>query len=193
MTGKRATSVRRRFSRTQAGLVSALPPWNGVHIIKNKCRREVPSRRPMLHLWSAHLAAINSKRHRMVGPALKCAINAMRFPFLGFVQTTWVAYKTKEGDTYYFNTDTLDGSWDEPADFNPDSAQLTKEELQVSIIVTQLYFCICGIHGEVSAEMHFFFSCVRMCTLRKRTGAVPPRSLFFSRQMMYQSELLVIS
>jgi len=43
-----------------------------------------------------------------------------------------VAYKTKEGDTYYFNTETLDGSWDEPDNFNPDSAQLTKEELQVS-------------------------------------------------------------
>lgn len=56
------------------------------------------------------------------------------FPLLhpGMKDTTWVAYKTKEGDTYYFNTEALDGSWDEPEDFNPDTAQLTKDEIQVA-------------------------------------------------------------
>ena len=39
---------------------------------------------------------------------------------------------TQEGDTFYFNTETLDGSWDEPEEFNPNSNQLNKEEIQVS-------------------------------------------------------------
>nr|CAB3256707.1 IQ motif containing GTPase activating protein homolog [Phallusia mammillata] len=51
----------------------------------------------------------------------------------GLKDTTWVAYKTREGDTYYFNTEELGGSWDKPEDFQPETAQLTKEEIQECI------------------------------------------------------------
>ncbi|XP_076802630.1 ras GTPase-activating-like protein IQGAP1 isoform X2 [Clavelina lepadiformis] len=51
----------------------------------------------------------------------------------GFEDTAWVANKTREGDTYYFNTQTLNGSWDEPEGFNPNTAQLSKEEIQECI------------------------------------------------------------
>ena len=54
---KRPTPVRRRFSRTQAGLGSPIPDGRASTSSKNECRREVPSRHPMLHPWSAHLAA----------------------------------------------------------------------------------------------------------------------------------------
>uniref|UniRef100_H2Z719 Ras GTPase-activating-like protein IQGAP1 n=1 Tax=Ciona savignyi TaxID=51511 RepID=H2Z719_CIOSA len=47
--------------------------------------------------------------------------------------TTWVAYRTKEGYTYYFNTENLNGSWDEPEGFNADTAQLNKDEIQECI------------------------------------------------------------
>ena len=53
---KRPTPVRRRFSRTQAGLGSPIP--GGKAPTKKECSREVPYRHPMLHLCSAHLAAL---------------------------------------------------------------------------------------------------------------------------------------
>ena len=55
---KRPTPVRRRFSQTKAGLESPIPGEKASTSSKNECRREVPSRHPMLHLWSAHLAAL---------------------------------------------------------------------------------------------------------------------------------------
>ena len=55
---KRPTPVQRRFSPTQAGLGSPIPSGRTFTSSKNECRREVPSRHPMLHLWSAHLAAL---------------------------------------------------------------------------------------------------------------------------------------
>ena len=55
---KRTTPVRRRFSRTQAGLVSPIPGGRASTSSKNECRREVLSRHPMFHLCSAHLAAL---------------------------------------------------------------------------------------------------------------------------------------
>uniref|UniRef100_H2Z716 Ras GTPase-activating-like protein IQGAP1 n=1 Tax=Ciona savignyi TaxID=51511 RepID=H2Z716_CIOSA len=51
----------------------------------------------------------------------------------GLKDTTWVAYRTKEGYTYYFNTENLNGSWDEPEGFNADTAQLNKDEIQECI------------------------------------------------------------
>nr|XP_018671818.1 IQ motif containing GTPase activating protein homologue isoform X1 [Ciona intestinalis] len=51
----------------------------------------------------------------------------------GMQDTTWVAYRTKEGYTYYFNTENLDGSWDEPEEFNSNTAQLSKDEIQECI------------------------------------------------------------
>ena len=55
---KKPTPVWRRFSRTQAGLGSPIPGGRAPISSKNECRREVPSRHPMLHLWFAHLAAL---------------------------------------------------------------------------------------------------------------------------------------
>ena len=55
---KRPTSVRRRFSRSQAGLGSPIPGRRVSTSSKNECRREVPSRHPMLHRQYAHLAAL---------------------------------------------------------------------------------------------------------------------------------------
>ena len=56
--GKKPTPVRRRFSRTQASLGSPIPGGRVPTSSKKECRREVPSRHPMLHLRSAHLAAL---------------------------------------------------------------------------------------------------------------------------------------
>ena len=55
---KRPTPVRRRLSRTQAGLGSPMPGGRASTSSKNECRPEVPSGRLMLHLWSFHLAAL---------------------------------------------------------------------------------------------------------------------------------------
>ena len=55
---KRPTLVPRRFSRTQAGLGSPIPGGRASKPSKNECRREAPSRHPMLQLRSAHLAAL---------------------------------------------------------------------------------------------------------------------------------------
>ena len=55
---KRSTPVRRRFSLTQAGLGSPMPDGRASTSSKNECSRDVLSRHPMLHLWSAHLAAL---------------------------------------------------------------------------------------------------------------------------------------
>ena len=55
---KRPTPVQRRFSRTQAGLGSPISGRRASTSSKNECRQEVSSRHPMLHLWSAHLAAL---------------------------------------------------------------------------------------------------------------------------------------
>ena len=55
---KKPTPVWRRFSRTQAGLGSPIPGGRASTSSKNECRLEVPSRHAMLHLWSAHLAAL---------------------------------------------------------------------------------------------------------------------------------------
>ena len=54
---KRPNPVRRRFSRTQAGMGSPIT-GKRAPISKTKCRREVPSRHSTLHLRSAHLAAL---------------------------------------------------------------------------------------------------------------------------------------
>jgi len=63
----------------------------------------------------------------------------LSFPCLGCVDTVWVSSTTKEGDTFYFNTESLDGSWDEPEEFIPDTNQLDKEEIQVQ---RNIYYCI---------------------------------------------------
>ena len=55
---KKPTPVWRRFSRTQAGLVSPIPGGRAFTSSKNECRRKVLSRHSMLHLWSAYLAAL---------------------------------------------------------------------------------------------------------------------------------------
>ena len=55
---KRLTLVRRRFSRTQAGLRNPIPGGRASTSSKNECRREVPLLYPMLHQWSAHLATL---------------------------------------------------------------------------------------------------------------------------------------
>ena len=49
---KRPTSVRRRFSRTRAGLGIPIPGGRAFTSSKNECRREVLSCHLMLHLWS---------------------------------------------------------------------------------------------------------------------------------------------
>ena len=54
---KKPTPVRRRLSRTQVGLGSPIPDVRASTSSKNECGREMPSRHPMLHLWSAHLVA----------------------------------------------------------------------------------------------------------------------------------------
>jgi len=51
----------------------------------------------------------------------------------GGVETTWVSHKTKEGDAYYFNVDTLDGNWNMPENFSPTSCMLSKENIQEQI------------------------------------------------------------
>ena len=56
----RPNPVRRRFSRTQAGLESPISDGRASTPSKNECRREVLSRHPMLYLWYAHLAAVPS-------------------------------------------------------------------------------------------------------------------------------------
>ena len=51
--------------------------------------------------------------------------------FPGGIDTAWVSSTTREGDTFYFNTETLDGSWDEPDEYNSETNQLNREEIQV--------------------------------------------------------------
>lgn len=49
----------------------------------------------------------------------------------GAKDETWVAYTTNEGHTYYFNTETLEGSWDRPDDLGDNPAQLAIDEIKV--------------------------------------------------------------
>ena len=55
---KRSTPVRRRLNPTYAGLGSPIPGGRASTSSKNEYRQEVPYRLPMLHRWSAHLAAL---------------------------------------------------------------------------------------------------------------------------------------
>nr|XP_039271363.1 ras GTPase-activating-like protein IQGAP1 isoform X2 [Styela clava] len=48
----------------------------------------------------------------------------------GCKDETWVAYETQEGYNYYFNTETLEGSWDKPDELNENPAQLTRDEIK---------------------------------------------------------------
>lgn len=49
----------------------------------------------------------------------------------GLEDEMWVLYKTREGYKYYFNTETLEGTWDRPDNMNDECAQLKREEIQV--------------------------------------------------------------
>ena len=55
---KRPIPVRRRFSRTQAGLGSRIPEGGALTSAINVCSREESSRHSVLHLWSAQCAAL---------------------------------------------------------------------------------------------------------------------------------------
>lgn len=39
----------------------------------------------------------------------------------------------KGGHNYYYNLNTGQGTWEEPADFIPNNTQLNKEEIQVNL------------------------------------------------------------
>ena len=67
---KRPTPVRRRFSRTQAGLGSPIPGGRASTSSKNECRREVPSLLSMLHpscCTGAQFACISEHSSRAAG------------------------------------------------------------------------------------------------------------------------------
>ncbi|KAM5129461.1 ras GTPase-activating-like protein IQGAP3 [Mantella aurantiaca] len=51
----------------------------------------------------------------------------------GEVKNYWVRHKVKERGDYYFHLRTFDGTWDPPPDFNPNSAHLSREEIQAVI------------------------------------------------------------
>lgn len=56
---------------------------------------------------------------------------SLRLCYTGAKDEKWVAYKTNEGYEYYFNTETLEGTWDKPDNLGEKPAQLTRDEIKV--------------------------------------------------------------
>ncbi|XP_078391700.1 ras GTPase-activating-like protein IQGAP1, partial [Cetorhinus maximus] len=55
-------------------------------------------------------------------------------------RSVWVKHKLKDGSVYYFNLETLEGSWERPGGFVQSSTQLSKDEIQATVTgVTAVY------------------------------------------------------
>lgn len=56
----------------------------------------------------------------------------MLFCLLGSSESVWVKHRVKDRYDYYYNLETGEGTWEEPEGFEPNSSQLSKEEMQVT-------------------------------------------------------------
>ncbi|XP_067878649.1 ras GTPase-activating-like protein IQGAP1 isoform X2 [Heterodontus francisci] len=55
-------------------------------------------------------------------------------------RSAWVKHKLKDGSVYYFNLETLEGSWERPRGFVQSSTQLGRDEIQATVTgVTVVY------------------------------------------------------
>ncbi|XP_048381646.1 ras GTPase-activating-like protein IQGAP3 isoform X2 [Stegostoma tigrinum] len=59
---------------------------------------------------------------------------------MGDNRSCWVKHKLKDGSMYYFNLETLEGSWERPRGFVQSSTQISREEIQATVTgVTAVY------------------------------------------------------
>jgi len=86
----------------------------------------------------------------------------------GGVETTWVSHKTKEGDAYYFNVDTLDGNWNMPENFNPNSCMLSKENIQEQIKFVSAAYDRCQFFTDNEYHIVKLQSFARMIIAKRR-------------------------
>lgn len=53
--------------------------------------------------------------------------------FIGGDDSAWVKHRIKDRYDYYYNLETKEGTWTKPKEFEHNTSQLTKEEIQVPV------------------------------------------------------------
>lgn len=65
---------------------------------------------------------------------LLCGISLMHRVLtaaLGSSESAWVRHAVKDGHEYFYNLESRQGTWDQPEDFQHNSSQLSREDIQV--------------------------------------------------------------
>uniref|UniRef100_A0A8C1G9W6 IQ motif containing GTPase activating protein 1 n=1 Tax=Cyprinus carpio TaxID=7962 RepID=A0A8C1G9W6_CYPCA len=93
---------------------------------------------------SQTLAALRSPAAGLYGVTSECAQtyqdDLICYKLFGDNGSEWMKHWVKGGHNYFYNLKTGQGTWEEPADFTPNNAQLNKEEIQTVVSgVTNAY------------------------------------------------------
>uniref|UniRef100_A0A8C1I7F1 IQ motif containing GTPase activating protein 1 n=1 Tax=Cyprinus carpio TaxID=7962 RepID=A0A8C1I7F1_CYPCA len=91
------------------------------------------------HYYDILQEARREKAHEGEMGSLHFLFSTQRF-LVGDNGSEWMKHWVKGGHNYFYNLKTGQGTWEEPADFTPNNAQLNKEEIQTVVSgVTNAY------------------------------------------------------